>query len=69
MVREGERANTGGGRSGAGAMRKRRATMEDGRYLIYYTFGEGDDGTAAGSAGEAARAPKPEPQAEDERSV
>lgn len=67
-MREGGKTNEGDAPVGAGAMHKRRTTMEDGRYLIYYTFGEGG-GAAAEPTGEAARGPKPEPQAEDERSV
>lgn len=45
---------------GARHMRKRRTTLEDGRYLIYYTFDgedEGGEGTASG---------RPEPAAEAE---
>ena len=67
MMREGGKTDEGGAPAGAGEMHKRRTTMEDGRYLIYYTFGEG--GGAAEPNGEAARGPRPEPQAEDERSV
>ena len=66
-MREGEKAKAGGAAVGAGAMHKRRTTMEDGRYLIYYTFGEG--GGAAEPDGEAAAEPVARPQAEDERSV
>ena len=50
----------GPGGGGAGRMRKRRTTLEDGRYLIYYTF-EGEDG-----GGEVAASERPEPSAEPE---
>jgi hypothetical protein len=43
-------------------MRKRRTTLEDGRYLIYYTFdGEDEDGECAASE-------RPEPSVEAEAS-
>lgn len=45
---------------GAGRMHKRRTTLEDGRYLIYYTF-DGEDGGGEGSA-----SVRPEPSAEAE---
>ena len=48
-------------------MRKRRTTLADGRYLIYYTFGEGAG--AASPLDSPARGPRARPQAEDERSV
>ncbi|MDQ5839164.1 MAG: hypothetical protein M3379_20490 [Acidobacteriota bacterium] len=61
-----------------GEMHKRRTTLEDGRYLIYYTFGDGP-GAARSSVGsgpcESREAEsKPEPAApravaEEERSV
>lgn len=44
-----------------GAMRKRRTLMADGRYLIYYTFGDVDDAPSDGEAGASAR---PEPDAD-----
>ena len=47
------------GEEGAGHMRKRRTTLEDGRYLIYYTFDDEDDG------GEGAASVRPEPSAEE----
>jgi hypothetical protein len=41
------------GSGSAGAMHKRRTTLEDGRYLIYYTFGdEADSPTGEGAGGE-----------------
>jgi hypothetical protein len=58
------------GERGAGVMHKRRTTLEDGRYLIYYTFGDEADSSAGEGAG---RESKPEPKAEaeaaEERSV
>lgn len=52
---------------GARHMRKRRTTLEDGRYLIYYTFdddGEGGEGAAPGRP-----EPEAEPEAAEERHV
>jgi hypothetical protein len=37
-------------RRGAGALHKRRTTLADGRYLIYYTFGDEPDARAGGAA-------------------
>jgi hypothetical protein len=51
------------GPESVGAMRGRRTLMADGRYLIYYTFG--DEGEAPRAADEGATA-RPEPQAEAE---
>jgi hypothetical protein len=58
-------------RGGVGEMHKRRTTLADGRYLIYYTFGEEAGESAAeadktGAAGVDAsrRVPAPEPEAE-----
>lgn len=45
-----------------GAMRRRRTLLADGRYLIYYTFG--DEGEPSPAAGEVARPARPEPEAE-----
>jgi hypothetical protein len=54
---------------GVGVMRKRRTTLEDGRYLIYYTFGE-EAGTAPELESDASnREPAAAPEAEEERSV
>lgn len=50
---------------GAGRMRKRRTTLEDGRYLIYYTF----DGVGEAPGGEGAPAPAAETEAAEERDV
>ena len=66
-MREDEKTNAGDAEVGAAELRKRRTTLADGRYLIYYTFGGG--GGAGESEGEAARGPRARPQAEDERSV
>ncbi len=61
-----------------GEMHKRRTTLEDGRYLIYYTFGDEPAAPRApdgGGPGESRGAEsKPEPAApravaEEERSV
>ena len=58
------------GQVAAGRMHKRRAALEDGRYLIYYTFDE-DGGESL--TGDESRAARPEPVAEnvaeEERSV
>lgn len=48
-----------------GAMRKRRTLMADGRYLIYFTFGDEDEATPVATL----PAPVAEPEAEEERSV
>ena len=56
-------------RGSVGEMHKRRTTLADGRYLIYYTFGDEPD--AASESGDEAskRAPDAEPSAEEERRV
>jgi len=36
---------------GSGEMRKRRVTLEDGPYLIYYTFGDGAGEARVGGVG------------------
>ncbi len=52
-------------------MQQRRITLDDGRYLIFYTFE--DEGAQAATdearEGAAQASPKPEPQAEEERRV
>jgi hypothetical protein len=45
---------------GARYMRKRRTTLGDGRYLIYYTFDDEDEGVEGAASG------RPEPAAEAE---
>ena len=50
------------GPESVGEMRRRRTLMADGRYLIYYTFGDEDETTRA--ADEVARPARPEPEAE-----
>jgi hypothetical protein len=56
-------------RGGVGEMRKRCTTLEDGRYLIYYTFG-GERGAARESeGGEPKREPEAEAEAEEGRRV
>ena len=61
-----------------GEMRKRRTTLEDGRYLIYYTFGDesgatrASDGSGPSESREAESKPEPAAPravAEEERSV
>lgn len=52
-----------------GAMQKREVKLEDGRYLIYYTFDEKPAPQASAGAGAPRPEPKAEPEAEDERSV
>jgi hypothetical protein len=49
-------------------MQKRQITLEDGRYLIFYTFEEAP-APAEEKHGAAASAPKAEPEAEEERRV
>jgi len=54
----------------AGEMRKRRTLMEDGRYLIYYTFGDEEEAPRTEGGGAGARPePEAEPVAEEERRV
>lgn len=58
-------------------MRKRQVTLEDGRYLIFYEFGEArSESSLSSSADEGAAAeneprgePEAKPVAEEERSV
>jgi hypothetical protein len=54
-------------RSG-GEMQARRVMLADGRYLIFYTFGDAEGGPGAGES-VARPEPAPEPSAEEERSV
>ena len=63
---------------GLGEMNKRRTTLEDGRYLIYYTFGDepdeprGTGGSASKGESESESKREPddvEPFAEEERRV
>ena len=49
-------------------MRKRQITLEDGRYLIFYTFGDAPP-PAEAEHGAAEVGPAAEPEAEEERSV
>jgi hypothetical protein len=56
-------------RAGAGEMRKRRTTLADGRYLIYYTFGEEAAGSRAGDEAASKRESIAEAIKEEERSV
>jgi hypothetical protein len=61
---------TGAQRRGAGAMHKRRTTLEDGRYLIYYTFGdEADSPAGEGAGGESRPEPEAATEAAEERRV
>ncbi len=60
---------TGTTEAGAGELRKRRITLEDGRYLIFYTFdGGAEPGPPAAGAGAKAE-PDAKPVAEEERRV
>lgn len=52
-----------------GAMEKREVRLEDGRYLIFYTFDEKSVMLASGEADAPRPEPEAEPEAEDERSV
>jgi hypothetical protein len=56
-----------------GEMDRRSITLDDGRYLIFYTFGGDEPSPAPQSAAEQSTASKPEPLAEslaeEERSV
>lgn len=51
------------------AMHKRRITLEDGRYMLFYTFGDEEPTPAATSTMTAGEEPPPAPQAEEERNV
>ena len=57
----------------AGEMHKRRTTLEDGRYLIYYTFGDEPRASEGGPQSEGRESESepaaPRPAAEEERSV
>jgi hypothetical protein len=52
-------------------MRRRRITLADGRYLIFYTFDEQASASSAGltASAESKREPGPEAQMEEERRV
>jgi hypothetical protein len=51
-------------------MQRRRITLSDGRYMIFYTFEEEDARAAAPQKPEEKRSePEAEPQAEEERRV
>lgn len=65
---EQDKRGEGGGVQAASSLRKRRVTLADGRYLIFYTFEQGAQqaqGDAAGSKPE----PAPQNVAEEERRV
>jgi hypothetical protein len=49
-------------------MRRRRITLEDGRYLIFYAFDEKSARTSSAGADGDVR-PEPKAEAEEERSV
>jgi hypothetical protein len=51
------------------AMHKRRITLEDGRYMLFYTFGDEEPPPAAISTVTTGEEPPPAPQAEEERHV
>ena len=70
-----QREETSNG-EGAGEMHTRRITLSDGRYLIFYTFGQesaAPDGveseTAAQREAETQPEPDAQPSAEEERRV
>jgi hypothetical protein len=75
--RQQEKAAVGGSAArdgrGVGRMEKRRTRLEDGRYLIYYTFGEGEPARAGGREGDEGTSSQvesgAEPEAAEERSV
>jgi hypothetical protein len=50
-------------------MRKRRVTLADGRYLIFYTFGEEAEPRPTVEGADVKREPEAEPEAEEERRV
>ncbi|HWT00274.1 MAG TPA: hypothetical protein VN256_08500 [Pyrinomonadaceae bacterium] len=50
-------------------MQKRQVTLEDGRYLIFYTFEDAPPPAAEEKDGAGEREPQAEPEAEEERSV
>lgn len=52
----------------ASHLHRRRVTLADGRYLIFYTFGE-EPQTSSSDPDIARPQPEPEPQATEERSV
>ena len=53
-----------------GGIRKNTITLEDGRYLILYSFDQADVKSCATDAGTSPRlAPDPEPVADEERLV
>jgi hypothetical protein len=59
-------------RGSVGEMHKRRTTLADGRYLIYYTFGDESRAARESERVGPERAPEPaapRPAAEEERSV
>jgi hypothetical protein len=52
----------------ASHLHRRRITLADGRYLIFYTFGD-EPQTSSPDSDIARPQPEPEPQATEERSV
>lgn len=50
-------------------MQKRQITMEDGRYLIFYTFEDAPPPAAEEERGATEMQPEAVPEAEEERSV
>jgi hypothetical protein len=56
-------------RARVGEMHKRRTTLADGRYLIYYTFGDETLAESATDEEASKRKPRPKPFAEEERRV
>jgi len=56
-------------RGSVGEMHKRRTTLADGRYLIYYTFGDERPAARRSEEDESKRGPGAEAEAEEERRV
>jgi hypothetical protein len=50
-------------------MHKRRVTLEDGRYLIYYTFGDERPAARESEGGETRHEPEAGPEAAEESGV
>lgn len=56
--------------NGQAGMHRRRITLADGRYLIFYTFDDEAASAQQGASQESSRRePEPEPQSEEERRV
>jgi hypothetical protein len=62
-------SETSGEDRGGGDMQTRRVTLDDGRYLIFYTFGEESASHADAAVGPRREPEEPKPSAEEERRV